>query len=63
MFTLNCKGRQLIIHEPIVMGILNITPDSFYAGSRFQENNRIIDTIGRMIEDGARIIDIGGQSR
>ena len=62
MFTLNCKGRLLIINEPIVMGILNITPDSFYAGSRFQENNRIIDTVGRMIEDGATIIDIGGQS-
>ena len=62
MFTLNCKGRLLIIHEPIVMGILNITPDSFYAGSRFPENNRIIDTVGPMIEDGATIIDIGGQS-
>ena len=62
MFTLNCKGRLLIIHEPIVMGILNITPDSFYAGSRFLENNRIIDTVGRMIDDGATIIDIGGQS-
>ena len=62
MFTLNCKGRLLIINEPIVMGILNITPDSFYAGSRFQENNRIIDTVGHMIEDGATIIDIGGQS-
>lgn len=62
MFTLNCKGRLLIIHEPIVMGILNITPDSFYAGSRFLENNRIIDTVGRMIEDGVTIIDIGGQS-
>jgi dihydropteroate synthase len=62
MFTLNCKGRLLIIHEPIVMGILNITPDSFYAGSRFLENNRIIDTVGRMIEDGATILDIGGQS-
>jgi dihydropteroate synthase len=44
------------------MGILNITPDSFYAGSRLQETGKIIDTVGRMIEEGAAIIDIGGQS-
>jgi dihydropteroate synthase len=62
MFTLNCKGRLLIIRKPIVMGILNITPDSFYAGSRLQETGKIIDTVGRMIEEGAAIIDIGGQS-
>ena len=34
MFTFNCKGRLLVVEEPIVMGIINATPDSFYAGSR-----------------------------
>ena len=62
MFTLNCKGRLLIIREPIVMGILNITPDSFYEGSRLQETGKIIEKVSRMIEEGATIIDIGGQS-
>ena len=62
MFTLNCKGRLLCINEPIVMGILNITPDSFYAGSRAQEVNNIIEKAAKMINEGATILDIGGQS-
>jgi dihydropteroate synthase len=44
------------------MGILNITPDSFYAGSRAQEVNNIIEKAAKMINEGATILDIGGQS-
>ncbi|MFM2363843.1 MAG: dihydropteroate synthase [Bacteroidota bacterium] len=62
MFTLNCKGRLLIINEPIVMGILNITPDSFYEDSRVNTTDAIITKAGQMIADGATIIDVGGQS-
>jgi dihydropteroate synthase len=40
MFTLNCKGRLVVIEKPIVMGILNITPDSFYSGSRINGSTR-----------------------
>ena len=62
MFTLNCKGRLLSIDQPVVMGILNITPDSFYAGSRFLNDESVIKAAAKMIEEGAAIIDIGGQS-
>jgi dihydropteroate synthase len=62
MFTLNCKGRLLIIDSPIVMGIINITPDSFYSNSRQLNLHAAVLKAEQMIEDGATIIDIGGQS-
>src|SRR5688572_17980297 len=62
MFAVNCKGRLLAIEEPIVMGILNTTPDSFYAKSRVMEIELVLATANKMIEDGATILDIGGQS-
>jgi dihydropteroate synthase len=61
MFTLNCKGRLLVIEHPIVMGILNVTPDSFYPGSRVTEKD-IVVRAERMLQEGATILDIGGQS-
>lgn len=61
MYTLNCKGRLLVVDKPLVMGIMNTTPDSFYAGSRYQETD-ILWQAERMIADGAAILDIGGQS-
>ena len=62
MFTLNCKGRLLVLDKPIVMGIINATPDSFYTGSRFTGTDAILDIAEKMISDGATILDIGGQS-
>lgn len=62
MFTLNCKGRLLVIDTPIVMGIINTTPDSFFAGSRKVSADAIIKQAAAMLEEGAAIIDIGGQS-
>jgi len=62
MFTLNCRGRLLVIEKPIVMGILNITPDSFYTGSRFENPDAILSQAEKMLNDGASILDIGGQS-
>lgn len=62
MYTLNCKGRLLTIDEPLVMGILNATPDSFYSGSRVQETDEVLQKAAAMITDGAAILDIGGQS-
>jgi len=44
------------------MGILNITPDSFYAGSRLQTENEVLQEASKMLEDGATILDVGGQS-
>jgi len=62
MFTLNCKGKLLVLDEPLVMAIINITPDSFYEGSRFVEKDEILKQAEKMIKDGADILDIGGQS-
>lgn len=61
MYTLNCKGRLLAVDKPLVMGIMNTTPDSFYAGSRYAEAD-VLRQAERMITDGAAILDIGGQS-
>lgn len=62
MYTLNCKGRLFVIEKPVVMGILNLTPDSFYPGSRVQEMEQVLQKTGQMIDEGATILDIGGQS-
>jgi len=62
MFTLNCKGRLLVIEKPLVMGIINATPDSFFGGSLFNGVDEIVTTAENMLNDGADIIDIGGQS-
>ena len=59
MFTLNCKSRLVVIEKPIVMGILNITPDSFYSGSRVMNPALILGIAQEMITDGATIIDTG----
>ncbi len=61
MYTLNCKGRLLVLDKPVVMGILNLTPDSFYSGSRIEESN-VLQKPEQMINEGATILDIGGQS-
>ena len=62
MFTLNCKGRILVIDKPIVMGIINVTPDSFYSESRKSESTEVLNQAEQMVLEGAAIIDIGGQS-
>ena len=62
MFTLNCKGRLLVIDKPVVMGIINTTPDSFYGGSRFTGTDQILHQAEEMLKQGATILDIGGQS-
>lgn len=62
MFTLNCKGRILVVEKPLVMGIINITPDSFYSGSRNSSVSDVLKNAEKMIREGAAILDIGGQS-
>lgn len=62
MFTLNCKGRLLLVDKPLVMGIINITPDSFYGGSRVDNITELLSQAERMLTHGASILDIGGQS-
>ena len=62
MFTLNCKGMLLIVDKPLVMGIINATPDSFFAGSRQEGADAVLRQAEQMLKDGATILDIGGQS-
>lgn len=62
MFTFNCRGRLLAVDKPIVMGIINVTPDSMYSGSRYEGHENILHRAEQMLKDGAAIIDIGGQS-
>jgi dihydropteroate synthase len=62
MYTLNCKGKLLSLEKPVVMGILNATNDSFYKGYLESSSDELITLVGQMLEQGAGIIDIGGQS-
>lgn len=62
MYTLNCGGKLLVIDQPIVMGILNATPDSFFSGSRVINESDVVLRAAKMLKEGATIIDIGGQS-
>ena len=61
-FTMNVNGLLMDLSTPQVMGILNVTPDSFYAGSRRQTEQGIVERIHQMVADGAAIIDVGGCS-
>ncbi len=61
-YSLNINGRLLDLSEPQVMGILNVTPDSFYSGSRKQTEDEIESRVWQIIGEGASIIDIGAYS-
>lgn len=60
--TLNIRGRLLDLSTPRVMGIVNVTPDSFYAGSRTLSRSDVRRRVAGLVADGADIIDIGGYS-
>lgn len=62
MKSLNYRGRLVELHRPLVMGILNITPDSFYAGSRTFDAEAAEQHVRQMVADGVDIIDVGGYS-
>lgn len=59
---MNCKGNLIDLSSPKVMGILNITPDSFYDGGKNDSDQVIIDKVQKMLSDGATFIDIGAYS-
>lgn len=60
--TLHANGRLLILDKPVVMGILNATPDSFYNSGRESDPDQLLRLAGKMLEEGALILDIGGMS-
>ncbi|MFY7849685.1 MAG: dihydropteroate synthase [Bacteroidia bacterium] len=59
---INCRGRLHVFRRPLVMGILNITPDSFYAGSRMADDSNLLRTAESMLKAGADVLDLGAQS-
>ena len=61
-YTINVRGRLISFEKPLVMGILNVTPDSFYAGSRKQTEREIADRVNQIIADGGAMIDVGAFS-
>jgi len=60
--TINIKGNLIDLETPLVMGIVNITPDSFYKGSRKQSEKDVVERVQQILDQGGSIIDIGGQS-
>lgn len=59
---MNCRGQLLDLTAPVIMGILNVTPDSFYEGSRLKHSSQVLKQAEQMLIEGATILDIGGVS-
>jgi len=60
--TLNVRGKLIDLSEPKVMGILNVTPDSFYDGFKYTDETSILKQVEKMVSEGADFIDVGGNS-
>lgn len=60
--TINCKGNLISLETPKVMGILNLTPDSFYDGGKYKDENQILKQTEKMLREGATFIDLGAYS-
>lgn len=60
--TINCKGNLIDLDKPKVMGILNLTPDSFYDGGKYKDEKAILTRAEKMLKDGATFIDMGSYS-
>lgn len=60
--TLNCKGNLIDLKNPKIMGVLNITPDSFYDGGSYKDTKAIVQQVEKMLNDGATFIDVGAYS-
>lgn len=60
--TINCRGQLIDISTPAVMGIINITPDSFFSGSRFNSEAAILERVGQIVDEGGSMVDVGAYS-
>jgi dihydropteroate synthase len=60
--SLRIRGKLLSLDQPLIMGILNLTPDSFFEGSRIKNNAELLLKAGKMLDEGAAILDLGGYS-
>ena len=62
MHQINCSGRLIDFKTPRVMGIVNVTPDSFYDGGKLKSDRDVLQQVEHMLDDGATFIDVGGYS-
>lgn len=62
MSTINCKGTLIDLSTPKIMGIVNVTPDSFFDGGKLTNSDEIVGQVEKMLQDGAMFIDLGGYS-
>ena len=60
--TINCKGQLIDLTSPKVMGILNVTPNSFFDGGKYKDGSQMLSQVAKMLSDGATFIDIGAYS-
>lgn len=60
--TINCKGTLVSLEQPVVMGILNLTPNSFYDGGRYKTDVDFLNQAERMLQEGATFLDVGAYS-
>lgn len=60
--TINCKGKLIDLSQPKVMGILNLTPNSFYDGGKYKDEIQVLNQVEKMLDDGATFIDVGAYS-
>jgi len=60
--TINCKGQLIDLSTPKVMGILNVTPNSFFDGGKYKNEKELLDRVEKMVTEGATFIDVGGYS-
>ena len=61
-YSLNLHGRLVTIDRPWVMGIINVTPDSFYSGSRVGDEHTLVERVRQMLDEGADVLDVGACS-
>jgi len=60
--TINCRGKLLDLSKPQIMGIINLTPDSFFDGGKYTNQNEVLKLVEKMLKEGADLLDLGGQS-
>lgn len=60
--TIQCRGQLIDLATPKIMGIVNLTPDSFYDGGRLQNQSEVLEQVAKMLHEGATFIDVGGYS-
>jgi dihydropteroate synthase len=59
---INCKGHLIDLSSPKIMGILNITPDSFYDGGKYTSDKALLNQVEKMLNEGVTFIDVGAYS-